>query len=139
LLARGTALTVAKVAAVTSTARNLLERATAGAPVQVAEFTRTIASISLGRIGNLDSDSAALEVYAVESQSLLEALEVLELSIRETLRAVLLAILDNPDVQHLASLEELGDGLGSRIVGEVSEMSGKRRLGGQCLREVVTN
>lgn len=93
----------------------------------------------LTRISNLDSDDTALERLAVQSQSLLQALEVLELGVGETLGTLLLAVLDDADVNNVASLKELGDGLDGGIVGQVAQVSGKRGLVGERLGEVLAD
>lgn len=93
----------------------------------------------LTRIGDLDSDDTALERLAVQSQSLLQALEVLELGVGETFGTLLLAVLDDADVDNVASLKELGDGLDGGIVGKVAQVSGKGGLVGERLGEVLAD
>jgi len=80
-----------------------------------------------------------LEIHTVQSQGLFQALDVLELCIRKSLRSALLAILNDSDVENLAALKELGNSLLGRIVREVAQMRCEGGLGGKCLGEVVTN
>ena len=88
----------------------------------------------LTRISDLNSDVASLERLAIQSQSLLEALDILELSVGETLRAHELPVLDDTDAAQIAALEELRDCLIRSLVREVAQVSGVRRLSGKFRR-----
>ena len=88
-------------------------------------------------ISNLDADAATIEGLSITGQSSLETLDILELSIGETLGALSLTILNDADVHDIAALEELSNGLGSRIVRKVAEMGGERRLGRKLSRADV--
>lgn len=84
----------------------------------------------LTRIGDLNSDVASLEGLAIQSQSLLEALDILEFSVGETLRAHEFPVLDDTDAAQIAALEELANCLVRSLVREVAQVSSVRRLGG---------
>lgn len=88
-------------------------------------------------IGNLDADGAALEGLSITSECGLETLQVTKLGICEALGPLLLTVLDDAHIHDVAIEEELGDGLDGRIVRQIAEMGGVRRLVGQCLRKVV--
>ena len=83
----------------------------------------------LTRIGNLDADVAALKRKTILGESALQTLKVCKLSIREALRPVLLAVLNDTDVDNIATVKKIGHAFDSGIVGQVTEMGGEGRLG----------
>ena len=153
---------LAKVTAATSTltaaARNISQRTPLGTPVEITHSLRSLEAAprytefvsypgwtfwSLGArptgFGNLDADGAALEVLSITSKSGLETLKVPKLSIREALGPLLLAVFNDPHVQDVAALKELGDALVGRIIRQVAEMGGEGGLVGQDLGQVVAD
>jgi hypothetical protein len=88
-------------------------------------------------IGNLDADGTALEGLSITGEGSLETLKVGKLGVRKALGTLLLAVLNDAHVHNLAIVEELGDGLDGRIVGQVAEVGGERGLVGQNLGKVV--
>ena len=94
----------------------------------------------LTRLSNLDADVTALERDAILGKSGLQALNICELGICETLWSLLLAVLDDADADNVASLEELGHTLDSSIVRQVTKVGSIRRLGWQIRSaDVVTD
>ena len=67
-------------------------------------------------ISDLDSDLSSLERLSVQGQGGLQTLKVLKLSVGKSLGTVLLAVLDDADIDDLAVGEEFGDGLGGGVV-----------------------
>lgn len=98
--------------------------------LRAAERVRT-------RIGDLDLDHATLEGFSIKSKSLLEALDIAKLDISEALGALHLTVLNDADGGDVTALEELGDSLGSGIVGEVAKVGGVGRSVGDLLREAI--
>lgn len=127
--------TVAEIAV--ATAASVSEGTSLGTPVKLAEALGAVAESTTGRISNLDTNITTLEGLAVAGQSSLETLKISKLGIGEALGTVLLAVLDNADVDAVAVVEEVGHTLDSGIIRQVAEMSGIRRLGGELLGEVV--
>ena len=80
------------------------------------------------RICDLDLDIPAAERRAVKLESPLQAIDVGELGVAETLGAVGLAVLDQADAGDVAAVEEIAD-IGLRdLVVEVTEVGKVRRL-----------
>ena len=79
-------------------------------------------------ISNADSDVASLELGARESKSLDETLACAELGITEPLWLHLHLVLDDADVDAVASVEEVLDILLGGIERKVAEMGGIRWL-----------
>lgn len=80
------------------------------------------------RIRDLDLDIPAAERRAVELESPLQAINVGELGVAETLWAVGLAVLDQADASDVAAVEEVAN-IGLRdLVVEVTEVGKVRRL-----------
>ena len=93
----------------------------------------------LTRIGNLDLHHTSFKRFAIEGQSLLQAIDIAKLDVSEPLGSLVLAILDDADVGDIAAAEEVGNTFGGRIVGQVSNVSGVWWLVRQSLRAGVTN
>lgn len=84
--------------------------------------------------GDTGTDGASLESGSRQVKSLLQAIDGLKFDIAESLRGVGQLVLHDADIGHAASSEEVGDIVGSRFEGKVSNVGGKRRLGGEVKR-----
>lgn len=88
-------------------------------------------------LGNFDTDGTPLECLSIACKGSLETLEVGKLGICKALGPLLLTVFYDAHVDDIAVLKKLGDGLDGRIVGQVAEMGGERRLVGQLLGQVI--
>ena len=78
----------------------------------------TVASVRyrLTRISDLDANASSLEIYSIQSQGLLQTLDILKLGVGESLGTCQLTVFNDPDIHHLASLKKLGDSFLRSIV-----------------------
>jgi len=90
-------------------------------------------------IGNLDPNAAAVKVDSVQSQGLLQTLDIFKFGVGEPLGTCQLAVLDNPHIYHLAAVKKIGDRFLGRIVGEIAEVGGEGRLRRERLRKVFAD
>lgn len=88
-------------------------------------------------LSNLDADGTPLECLSIACKGSLETLEVGILSIGKALGPLLLTVLNDAHVDDIAVFKKLGDSLDGRIVGQVAEMGGERRLVGQLLGQII--
>lgn len=91
----------------------------------------------LTRVGDANSDVAALELLAVKVESLLQTIEIGKLGVSESFGAVFDSVLDDADTGDSTVGKEIGDGFLSGLVGQVAKVSSVGRSRGKLSRERI--